>query len=265
MTDPLTPLPEQATAPPRPSAWLAEARHFVNTIDRISTRDPGARAALRSGLGKDLADIPRMHRIVAPLIPAHALGDDDAQRAFYTVAALLASQRPGAGRTPDGAGTAGLPDDTPPSATGHSPAPITPPAADTTTDDRSPVPAATAAQRRHLYGESLGLAYAAAVARGTRNGIRESAAETRLNLLTRQSTSGLHRHLPAAVRQLCDKSTPPDWAKLLVDLRAWPRDRKHIARRWLQDFYRARRQAELDAARATDDATSLPAANTPVR
>ncbi|MGW1803393.1 type I-E CRISPR-associated protein Cse2/CasB, partial [Streptomyces sp. NPDC001984] len=64
---------------------------------------------------------------------------------------------------------------------------------------------------------------------------------------------GLHRHLPAAVRQLCDKKTPPDWAQLLVHLRAWPRDRKEIGRRWLQDFYRARHKAALDAAREAAD------------
>ncbi|MER5489387.1 type I-E CRISPR-associated protein Cse2/CasB, partial [Streptomyces sp. NPDC002812] len=97
--------------------------------------------------------------------------------------------------------------------------------------------------------------YAAAVASGGQDGMRESAAEDRLNLLTRQSINGLHRHLPAAVRQLCGKKCPPDWAQLLVDLRAWPRDRGRIGRRWLQDFYRARRAADLEAAKKADDQT----------
>jgi hypothetical protein len=54
---------------------------------------------------------------------------------------------------------------------------------------------------------------------------------------------------------LCGKKCPPDWAQLLVDLRAWPRDRGRIGRRWLQDFYRARRAADLEAAKKADDQT----------
>lgn len=206
-----------------PSPWLAQARAFVASIEGICARDPGARAALRSGLGKPLDEVHRMHRIVEPLLPATA-GDVDTQRAFYTVASLIAAQKSevlrAARNAPDGDTEAAEGDERP---------------------DAAPSP----------HGTSLGRTFSAAVT--LPQGIRESAAETRLNLLTRQSPSGLHRHLPAAVRHLCDKRTPPDWAQLLVDLRAWPRDRKSIGRRWLQDFYRARHKAALDAARAAAD------------
>ncbi|MER5910073.1 type I-E CRISPR-associated protein Cse2/CasB [Streptomyces sp. NPDC001982] len=207
-----------------PSPWMTQARVFVARIEAVCAADPGARAALRSGLGKPLDEVPRMHRIVAPLLPL-SVRDDDTQRAFYTVASLIAAQKSEVLRADRAA-----PDAATNTSGGDLPAPVLSP-----------------------YGPSLGLTFAAAVSADGRNGLRENAAETRLNLLTRQSTPGLHRHLPAAVRQLCDKKTPPDWAQLLVHLRAWPRDRKEIGRRWLQDFYRARHKAALDAAREAAD------------
>ncbi|MFF2651707.1 type I-E CRISPR-associated protein Cse2/CasB [Streptomyces sp. NPDC058045] len=215
-----------AEAPKAPSPWLAHARVFVAHIEKICVADTGARAALRSGLGKRLDEVPRMHRIVAPLLP-QAAQDEHTQRAFYTVAALIAAQKSEALRASRFASSteaeAGREGDQ--AAVGISP-----------------------------YGVSLGSTFAAAVALG-HGGLRESAAETRLNLLTRQSPAGLHRHLPSSVRQLCDKRTPPDWAQLLVHLRAWPTHRRSIGRRWLQDFYRARHKAVLDAALEADDAT----------
>lgn len=217
-----TPTPTLATAPGSPSPWLAQARVFVTEIEKVCASDPGARAALRSGLGKPLDEVPRMHRVVARWLPPSAV-DDDTQRAFYTVASLIAAQKSEVLRVRDApdVGTERSGETQPPDA------------------PRSP------------YGTSLGLTFATAVA--LPQGVRETAAEARLNLLTRQSTSGLHRHLPATVRQLCDKKTPPDWSQLLVHLRAWPHDRKEIGRRWLQDFYRARNKAALEAAREAAD------------
>jgi CRISPR type I-E-associated protein CasB/Cse2 len=95
--------------------------------------------------------------------------------------------------------------------------------------------------------------FGACLAEGVgRAALRESAAESRLNLLTRQSVDGVHRHLPAAVRVLADRPTAVDWAKLLIDLRWWDYDRDQIARHWLQSFYRTRFKAERDAAEAAD-------------
>ncbi|MFF7731166.1 type I-E CRISPR-associated protein Cse2/CasB [Streptomyces sp. NPDC008001] len=231
----------------RPSPWLTEARGFVRAVQRASAQDRGVRAALRSGLGKGLDDVPRMHRVVAPLLPPSVMNDDDALRAFYTIAALIAAY-PHATQPLDEEATAS-----------QSSAAAT---ADGPETAEAHEPAATAKQRQELYGDSLGIAFALAVARGPREGIREGGAETRLNQLTRQSTAGLHRHLPAAVRQLCSRNAPPDWARLLVDLRAWPRDRRRTGRRWLQDFYRTRHRSDLDAARQFDDNTPVTEAAT---
>lgn len=210
----------------QPSPWLRQAREFVGEIEKRCATDHGARAALRRGVGKSLDEVQSMHRIVAPKLPGTGLPNEDTQRAYYTVAALIADQR-------------------------TSPAP---PAAEAKRSGQ-------AKAEPSPYGPSLGLAFAAAVARGGKDGMRESAAEVRLNLLTRQSVSGIHRHLPAAVRQLCAKSSPPDWAQLLVDLRGWRQQRGRTGRRWLQDFYRQRRKDDQDAARAaaeTEDNTDTP-------
>lgn len=231
MTHPTpTTTPPNAPAHPGvgPSPWMVQARGFTARIERICASDPGARAALRSGVGKPLDEVRRMHPIVVPLLPPSAR-DDDTQRAFYTVASLIAAQKSDVLRART----------TPPAG----------PVAGADEPGRSQKPQST-------YGISLGETFAAAVAAA--DGLRENTAETRLNLLTRQSTAGLHRHLPSSVRQLCDKKRPPDWAQLLVHLRSWPNDRKTVGRRWLQDFYRALNQAALDDARRAADDTAPP-------
>ena len=45
---------------------MTQARAFVTRVEAICAGDPGARAALRSGLGKPLDEVQRMHRIVVP-------------------------------------------------------------------------------------------------------------------------------------------------------------------------------------------------------
>ena len=82
--------------------------------------------------------------------------------------------------------------------------------------------------------------------------MRDSTAESRLNLLTRQSATGLHRHLPASVRYLRDLDVPVDWAQLLEDLIAWPVHSGRISRRWLQDYYRLRDKAEREKTATAD-------------
>ncbi|GAA1141559.1 type I-E CRISPR-associated protein Cse2/CasB [Streptomyces javensis] len=195
--------PGEARVPGR----LAHAREFVAAMLQLCAQDRGARAALRTGVGKHPDEARRMHRYVAVWLPSL---DEDTQRAYYAVAALIAARR----------------------------------------DSEAPGQAGQAGKRPpgSRFGESLGVAFAAAVAR-PRDGLRESSAEMRLNLLTRQSVAGIHRHLPAAVRQLCDKQIQPDWAQLVVDVRGWRDQRGRTGRRWLQDFYRARRQAEIAAAK----------------
>lgn len=198
----------------RSAAELHKATVFTRWVDRRSFEDPGVRSALRRGRGKDLDAVPFMHRFVAGWLTEEQLRDPDVERAYYTVASLIASQRreqyAAANSTGDGA----------PPASGR-------------------------------HGRSLGAAFADAVAKGDA-GLRESSAETRLNLLSRQSVDGLHRHLPGAVQLLRDRQVEVDWARLLVDLTRWRRHSGAVKRRWLQDYYRARLAAEYKNALAAD-------------
>ncbi|WP_049573864.1 type I-E CRISPR-associated protein Cse2/CasB [Nocardiopsis sp. SBT366] len=208
-------LPQAAPAPEAPSNATVAARAFVGKIMQRCAEDRGARAALRSGLGKPPDRVPRMHRIVGPLLPDWVIQQEDVQRHYYAVASMIAL----------------LPSDQ----------------------------LATARKRcddQGLYGTSLGATLAKAVAQGTRKGIRQSAAEARITLLTKQSVEGLHRHLPSTVRQLQNAEVDIDYARLLTELRQWQRHRGGVTRRWLQDFYRARFADERQAAQQADDHTS---------
>ncbi|MFL1427487.1 MULTISPECIES: type I-E CRISPR-associated protein Cse2/CasB [unclassified Nocardiopsis] len=201
-----------------PSEQMRAVRAFVSAVMGRCADDRGARAALRSGLGKPLDRVPRMHSIVAPLLPSWVMGKADAERAYYAVASMIAllpkDEIQAAQKSLDSDGS------------------------DT---DR--------------YGQSLGSSLAEAVASGTRKGLRESAAETRINLLTKQSVEGLHRHLPATIRQLQGVGTSIDYARLVSDLLRWRHYRGDISRRWLQDFYRDRFKADRDAAQQADTET----------
>ncbi|MDX6740253.1 type I-E CRISPR-associated protein Cse2/CasB [Actinocorallia sp. A-T 12471] len=97
---------------------------------------------------------------------------------------------------------------------------------------------------------NFGVCLAEAVARGT---IRETSAESRLTLLTRQNERGLHRHLPTTALFISTRPGTLDWAQLLLDLRSWDREREETARNWLQDYYRTRFKAEREAARLADE------------
>ncbi|MEC3994111.1 type I-E CRISPR-associated protein Cse2/CasB [Actinacidiphila sp. DG2A-62] len=235
---------------------------FVRYIENICRDDPGARAALRSGVRRGLDDVPRMHRIVVPGLPSRGRGlSEHEQRAHYTVAAMLADQPRnrltadgGDGTGDDGAGAelASLA-----SGDERAAADGTPPAEGDPVRQDSP-------HRPARYGTSLGASFAEAVTTspGREREMRASAAEQRLNLLTRQSVNGLHRHLPAAVRYLLDVGVPVDLAQLLDDLIAWPVHSGRISRRWLQDFYRLRDKAVADDAAAGDEQAPLDPAPT---
>ncbi|MFD9592082.1 type I-E CRISPR-associated protein Cse2/CasB [Kitasatospora sp. NPDC059973] len=227
--DRTTPKPAASTTVPA----LGRARAFTAWIDLRSHDDPGVRAALRRGVGRDIDDVPFMHRFVASWLTDEQLRDQDVQRAHYAVAALIAAQRrtqytaagtavPGTGETPPEPATAN-------GAAGSAPAAATP------------------------YGRSLGRSFADGVGNaGTGGGLREASAEARLGLLTRQSIDGLHRHLPGAVRQLRERGVDVDWAQLLLDLCRWRRNSGEIKRRWLQDYYRALQSEGERRAREAD-------------
>ncbi|CAM5323776.1 type I-E CRISPR-associated protein Cse2/CasB [Streptomyces fumanus] len=197
---------------------------FTQGIERLCHTDPGARAALRAGLRRDL-DHPRtrpMHRLLTPRLPEGC--DDKTAQAHYTVAALIAAQ-------PRHAFSPGQADDDEDTADEHGAARKQVPQQEGEPDEDA-VPPGPAP-----YGSSFGATLGQAViAKGTP--MRKSAAENRINLLTRQSLRGIHLHLPAAVNQVRTTGAAIDWGQLLADLVDWPHQSGRISRRWLQDFYR---------------------------
>ncbi|MFF2508677.1 type I-E CRISPR-associated protein Cse2/CasB [Streptomyces sp. NPDC058067] len=201
-------VPAQRNEKDQKSSYADEYR-FVAHVRHVCQESPGARAALRSGLGKAVDDCTRMHWVIADLVPETDRRYEMTERAYYTIAAMIAS------------------------APEHS--------------EKSTAAQTTAEQNksRRNFGECL----ADAVQDGL---IRENSAEARLRLLTKQSTGGLHRHLPSSVRIVGGRFEIADWVRLLVDLRSWDVDRPRITRRWLQSFYRARLRTARDAADAAD-------------
>ncbi|MEE1790585.1 type I-E CRISPR-associated protein Cse2/CasB [Streptomyces sp. BE308] len=210
-------IPQQGTG-----ARSSRSQLFTVRVEQLCREDAGARSALRSGLRKDLDSVPRMHRLVAPWLPPQC--PPDVERAYYSVAAMIAAQPRSALSAPDGT-DAGAEEQRPPG---------------------SP-------QRR--YGTSLGTAFATAVTEGPgrEKEMRAGTAENRLNLLTRQSLAGLHRHLPASVGYLRSLDVSVDWAQLLDDLSHWRTYSRRISRRWLQDFYRLRDKEAAQQAAADDE------------
>ncbi|MFJ8860369.1 type I-E CRISPR-associated protein Cse2/CasB [Streptomyces sp. NPDC102451] len=213
------------------------SRAFTNWIMQVSAEDPGARSALRSGLRKDLDSVRRMHRLVAPWLPEPR--SEDVERAYYTVAAMIAAQPRSALVVPQN-----------------------------TTDGQEEPGEPTAAPTSRRRRISLGTAFATAVAEGPgrEKEMRAGTAESRLNLLTRQSINGMHRHLPASVGYLRSLGVDVDWAQLLDDLGNWRKQSGLISRTWLQDFYRVRNKAvarqadEADEKELAAEATVAPSA-----
>ncbi|MFF0094650.1 type I-E CRISPR-associated protein Cse2/CasB [Streptomyces canus] len=197
---------------------------YTRWIEELCRDDPGARTALRSGLRRDLDDVPRMHRFVAPWLPRNGQGPESEQRAYYAVASMIAAQPRSAYAAPETQAAADP---------------------DAAAPNEAPAP---------RYGTSLGHTFALAVTQspGREREMRESTAESRLNLLTRQSINGLYRHLPAAVGYLREVGVPIDWAQLLSDLIAWPTHSGKISRRWLQHYYLQRTRDLRDHADRTD-------------
>ncbi|WP_371648063.1 MULTISPECIES: type I-E CRISPR-associated protein Cse2/CasB [unclassified Streptomyces] len=219
--------PEANKHPRNRAAFAAFTAH----IERLCRTDPGARAALRAGLRRDL-NHPRaraMHRLLTPLLPQGC--DDRSAQAHYTVAALIAAQPRHAFATDqeddeDTADQVGA-------------------VAQQVLQEDGEADEGAAAPEPAPYGPSFGATLGHAVmAKGA--SMRMSAAESRLNLLTRQSLRGIHLHLPAAVNQVRTTDATIDWGQLLTDLVDWPYQSGRISRRWLQDFYRITARADQD-------------------
>ncbi|MFY4717326.1 type I-E CRISPR-associated protein Cse2/CasB [Streptomyces sp. LaBMicrA B280] len=232
------------TAPP--VTRLSLYRAYVEEITARCGADPGVRVALRKGLRRGLADVGSLHRIVAPWLPEER-GEAE-ERAFYAVAAMIADRPRHSFTAPDVDvdETTQEPDGRELTAAGNEPK-------TSSTAGEEAVPAEERKAPARARRDSLGASFARAViAQGGQTGVRQDTAEARLNLLTRQSLEGLHRHLPGSVRLLRTGDTDIDFAVLLADLAAWPRYSKAVSRRWLQDFYRIRNSAIEAAARRHD-------------
>jgi len=175
---------------------LAPYDRYVAHVQAACRTDPGKRAALRSGLGRRPEQAYRMHAVVARWLDAGA--GPAKERAFYTVASLIAAQPPSARSEPD--------------------------------EQQGDV------GKRTSLGAALGLV--AKTLPGDRRRIAEGSAERRLHLLVRQGVDGIHRQLPVTVRLVRAAGIPVDWVRLIDELSRWPTDHDRIAKRWLQDFYR---------------------------
>jgi CRISPR system Cascade subunit CasB len=218
--------------------------NYVRWVEQVCRDDPGARSALRRGLGRGLDDVlytRGMHRLVARWLPAGGDTPVAEQRAYYTVASLIAAQ-------PRHTFTQHVTAE--PAEPAGTDAPLAAGASDSAVPDAGD---AEDRETRARQGESLGVAFAHAVLKaGGGREMRLATAETRLNLLTRQSLDGIHRYLPPAVRFLRDADAPIDFAQLLVDLTDWPVGKGRISRRWLQDFYALLAKAPTATANAAD-------------
>jgi CRISPR system Cascade subunit CasB len=216
------PAPRSGQEPTR----LGRYRAFTRAVLTKCEGDPGARSALRSGVRKDLDSVPRMHRVIAHLVPQNV--SEDTQRAYYAIAAMIAEQARRGGTATGADATTAAQD------------------AGQVAEAAQAAGSAKEAEREREYGSSLGTAFALAVVRspGHERKMRRGTAESRLNLLCKQGLTGLHRHLPASVRYLRSLDVPVDWARLLQDLVDWRRHSGRITRRWLQDFYRRLHEEE---------------------
>ncbi|MEU6988531.1 type I-E CRISPR-associated protein Cse2/CasB [Streptomyces sp. NPDC046324] len=214
---------------------------FTSRVSEMCTR-PGQQQALRVGLGRSMDDMPcRTHAALLRhgLIPDRASNAD--KRAYYAVAALIAA-RPRAERRADNTRT----ESSDPTAA----APVPGDRAKTDPDDL------TTERQPNSWGTTLGESLAALTTRRTAQPAAEDATspttqankisgvEQRLHLLVRQDIDGVHRMLPALVRQLGSAGVTVDYGRLLHDLLRWPHRRTDIATRWLEDYYRTLRRAE---------------------
>jgi CRISPR system Cascade subunit CasB len=194
------------------------ARRAERLVARVHNKldVPADRAALRRGLGQspEHPSVRACHAIVADLVDEH---DDRAtERAFYTVAALIAAQSR--------------------QARDDSKADPTKEAGDEPADGanaRATDPAATRARPAPNLGATL-----ASALNDHKLSVSEETTEARLHLLCRQNLDGLHRHLPRLVTHLRAELVPIDWVQLIVDLSRWNTTGDLVAKQWLQAFHR---------------------------
>ncbi|CAL9381657.1 hypothetical protein SUDANB121_01079 [Nocardiopsis dassonvillei] len=247
------------------SVIFAAAERMVENLGERVRDEPAVRAVLRRAVGKRVEDpgVLPVHTFVArylngPLAYLEGVSDSrwrppeqDVERAFYGVAAMIAAQPRQARERKASEEDGGTGEDTaraqvPESAPGAEP-------------DGSEVPQETAQKgpdplcRRANLGALLGRAV-------TEGRLNADTTEARLHLLCRQSADSVHSHLPRLVLYARDKDVDIHWSRLVLDLSRWGGDRDTVAKEWVQSYHRvieterARREnASQNQNPATDD------------
>jgi CRISPR system Cascade subunit CasB len=232
----------------RPAAKLEkEARRALGS--------PGDRAALRRSLGRPTTHpaVVSAHRLVAPLLPSDldldrsdrsAAGVEAAaiERAFYTVAALIAAQ-PRAARDAYIGAVSSDPEATDETASLDDPPPSDSPAGTggASTSDAALVPVDGRSGWRSL-GRSIAEVVNRLPAREQTDAYRRL--DARLRLVCRQDLDGVHRQLPRLIQYLHSEQIEINWVRLTVDLAAWGLHADDVSARWLRDYYRSVRLAQ---------------------
>lgn len=245
--------------------FRAAARMVKNLEERVRD-EPAVRGILRRAMGKRVEEpaVLPVHTFVARYLdgPFAALEKDsgarwrtpeqDVERAFYGVAAMIAAQ-PRQARDRTEAEEGGDTDESAsasPEAREDAPdvAPGGPEGSpDTERKDPDPL------KRKSNLGAVLG----AAVAKGR---LKADTTENRLHLLCRQSVDGLHSQLPRLVLYARDNNVDIRWERLVLDLSRWGGDRDTVAKEWVQSYHRVieadRAAKEEKARRAQNDDTT---------
>lgn len=206
---------------------LETADKYVAYV-REKVKDSGHRSALRRSLGRPVEDVASRlaHSVVAPWLPGDRIGHA-VERAYYSVAALIATQPRNRGQRADTEAEQDAEE-----SLGDAPS------ADEKPSDSDSATVVKATRRPTVsLGGTLGQAV-------REKKLNADSIEARLHLLCRQGVAGLHRMLPGLFHQMAAQEVTPDWGRLLVDLARWERDRSQVTKRWLQDYYRAIHKAD---------------------
>ncbi|MFF4779721.1 type I-E CRISPR-associated protein Cse2/CasB [Streptomyces griseorubiginosus] len=181
-------------------------RHYDRYVDDVRDlcRTPRIRKRLEEGRGRPVEHCAAMDRYLIK----HVAGFG-ARRAHYTIASLLAMERP----TPNWSHSTPHP---PPE-----PDPDTPQPAPELADDWT---------RRPTLGAAL--AQAARAHPHAAPGLQRN-----LEVLGVLSADRLHQHLPHIIGRLLKLDTACDFARLLEDLAQWDFARPQVTSRWRHDFY----------------------------
>ncbi|MDF3292367.1 type I-E CRISPR-associated protein Cse2/CasB [Streptomyces silvisoli] len=205
-----------APAPPRSKRQEQFDRYdaFVAYVVDLCGRSTKAQADLRTGLGRPLERCTYMHRYLVPRLPEPKRPGwyDDARRAHYAVASLIAA-RPRTARDTDKAAALEA-------------------EADADAVESVPTPVVEWWRRPNL-GASL--------AEGVNKKLlKPDTAEDDLHLLVRQGSDAVQQRLPSLTRHVLNGGVSIDWSVLLDDLAWWNVDRDRVATRWLEAYFRVR-------------------------